>query len=208
MTKILRHQDPTKNTSLTIEIPSCPLNIYLSSLIFSAFKKTDNVPALSTLLNRKVKNMKKVTTLSLALLTSALLSTHVSAGLAGSGVKSKSEHILSCTNGNFKGELKYIRYEDSKEVAYHPTDYRITRSNGQSGGNKANINTAATWVDASNKQRNVSHNSPDSMKQDGQWHVTNGSLYTTNPGTYRAYSAKFIFDKSGSDPSCTAYAYH
>lgn len=141
----------------------------------------------------------KVKILSLALLTSALFSTHASAALT--------THTLSCKSGKFKGELKYNRFEDSREVVYHLDSYKITRSNGQKGGNKANINTAAGWVQG-NKLKTKTNKSPDSMKQDGKWNHRYAQLATTKPGTRREFKVEFIFDKSGPDPRCTAVAYH
>lgn len=109
---------------------------------------------------------------------------------------------VSCENGNFKGEAQvtYSRGDISLFAGIY--QYRITRSNGQSGGNKANINIEAVGrygnMDTSEKAR-----SPDSMRQDGNWHSLDiSAVATSQPGTMAYFEVEFVFDRSGSDPSC------
>ena len=102
---------------------------------------------------------------------------------------------FSCTAGNFKGEVwGYVsQVPNSPTKVFHLSEYRITKYNGQSGGNKANINVSTVGY---------SKNSPDSMIQDGTWRHLG---YIGNVRNYNgALNVQFVFDKSGSDPRCTA----
>jgi hypothetical protein len=75
--------------------------------------------------------------------------------------------------------------------------YKITRKNGQSGGNKANVNmTYANTAGSGSKEIK----SPDSMKQDGQWHNYVVSYHA--PWAATQVRVGFVFDKSGNDPKC------
>ena len=134
---------------------------------------------------------------ALALLTSAFFSTDVFAAVS-------SDHYLTCSSGNFKGEISYRKTVDTNKTTFTTRAYRITKSNGQRGGNKANINVSTNY-----RLYNVIHgeqtkNSPDSMKQDGNWHSYIRDVSIPKPSSRNRFSVKFIFDKSGSDPSCTA----
>lgn len=107
----------------------------------------------------------------------------------------------SCSSGNFTGEYKghYFDYGSSKSV--YVKQYKITKRNGQSGGNKANVNTTiANYMGSGSK----TFKSPDSMKQDGNWHDLNVSYHA--PWASTQVLVEFIFDKSGSDPRCDARA--
>lgn len=109
---------------------------------------------------------------------------------------------LSCSSGNFTGVVEGVmgnHFQVGKWV--HTTRYKITRSNGQSGGNKANINLYAA------KSPNYGEgkaSSPDSMKQDGNWHDLNLTRQNMGVGSAEVeLYYEFIFDKSGSDPRCS-----
>jgi len=157
--------------------------------------------------------MMKVKTLSLALLTSALFSTNVSALPSGFSAKpifipaKETSQIISCETGNFKGEAKYITKVNSYNTYHTISEYRITKYKNQQGGNKANINSSAIWVEGS-RLKGDSKKSADRMKQDGKWHSLNQTVTSPTKGTYRReFSVQFIFDKSGPDPRCSASVY-
>ncbi|WP_415773513.1 hypothetical protein [Pseudomonas sp. LB3P38] len=103
---------------------------------------------------------------------------------------------IAASVDNFKGEVTYSYWWDNDGGRFnlHTSQYRITKFNGQSGGNKANLNlflmSGELWGNAS----------PDAMWQDGDWHsyVRGGSVLAL-PTVY--VIAEFIFDKSGNDPS-------
>ncbi|MFS2199815.1 hypothetical protein ACCD00_14955 [Pseudomonas sp. Pseusp3] len=112
---------------------------------------------------------------------------------------SKPFHV-SCSTGNFTGEAKghYFNYGSSKSV--YLKEYRITKHNGQSGGNKANVNlVVANFNGGGSKEVK----SPDRMKQDGQWNAQDLSVMHA-PWSSAQIRVEFIFDKSGSDPRCTS----
>jgi hypothetical protein len=106
---------------------------------------------------------------------------------------------ISCTSGNFEGRARVTIEHGSLSSTARVDQYQIFRRNGQGGGNKANVdlriqNSAATspWSF-----------SPDSMKQDGGIYPV--SLFAAVPKAGAATaSVEFVFDKSGSDPRCTA----
>jgi len=125
----------------------------------------------------------------------------------------------SCTTGNFKGEVEtttqFTPGGNGGEWKTTVNRYRITRLNGQSGGNKANVDLSfgVNRVGFGNLV-NRAANSPDAMIQDGQWHTLNTSgtiqdvplLHNRSGNIYDPLEAsiavKFTFDKSGADPSC------
>ena len=79
--------------------------------------------------------------------------------------------------------------------------YRITKSNGQKGGNKANLDLSI--VEAGNNSAETK--SPDSMKQDGQLNFTDVSATvraTQGVAPSVLLRAIFTFDKAGPDPWC------
>ncbi|WP_426624437.1 hypothetical protein ACPPVW_18825 [Leifsonia sp. McL0607] len=129
----------------------------------------------------------------------------------------------SCTNGDFKGEADLTTtFTPSGEGGDWTTtvdSYRITRSNGQAGGNKANVNLFF-WVERGGVGPEVQKSvwSADAMIQDGAWHNLgiSGTIANVPIQLKPLYSSsgyavlsgvaevKFVFDKSGSDPSCVA----
>ena len=119
------------------------------------------------------------------------------------GVGQSKTFSLSCKSGNFTGIVEGVvgnHYQAGKWV--HTTRYKITRSNGQKGGNKANINLYAGK--APHFVGDGGSKSPDSMKQDGNWH--NITLQRGNMGLGASLKGEayfqFVFDKSLADPDC------
>lgn len=103
---------------------------------------------------------------------------------------------LTVNKDNFRGEvtLSYWWDNDGQRFNFRTSQYRITRLNGQDGGNKANLNLfvigAGFWE----------HASPDAMWQDGVWHSYERGGWIWSPG-FALILATFIFDKKGEDPS-------
>lgn len=95
---------------------------------------------------------------------------------------------VSCSRDNFIGEAK-MEFNDNYLAI---TEYRITRINGQKGGDKANVNLIV----------DQNYYSPDAMIQDGQWHKYWGSVLKSPT---RGDAVQFIFDQSGWDVDCHAY---
>lgn len=115
--------------------------------------------------------------------------------------------VVSCTNGNFKGEAE-VRVDRNATTGAFGVDvlkYRITRSNGQGGGSKANVNLSGYYYVDSKKHTSDSKSS-DSMKQDGAWHALSLRVVGTPRPDRNATGSnvQFVFDKSGSDPKCDA----
>ncbi|HEX5753727.1 MAG TPA: hypothetical protein VFZ09_46490 [Archangium sp.] len=125
----------------------------------------------------------------------------------------------SCTVGNFKGEMEvtttFTPRGSGGDWTTTVNRYRITRLNGQSGGNKANVDLSfyVNRVGLGPLVRKDAY-SPDAMIQDGQWHDLGLSgtiqdvplLYSRSATSYDPLQSsvfvKFTFDKSGGDPSC------
>ena len=83
-------------------------------------------------------------------------------------------------------------------------DYKITKLNGQSGGNKANLNMGHSKVPMLGWENQIKSN--DDLKQDGQWHQLSKILAKYFNGRDNIeVGFEFIFDKSGADPSCNVY---
>ncbi|KIH85779.1 hypothetical protein [Pseudomonas batumici] len=117
---------------------------------------------------------------------------------------------FSCSVGPFRGELEArVVFASAGSTAYFDVStvrYRIVRSGGQSGGNKANVNF---HLDTLNKQGVVRasdpYRSPDAMRQDGSWHLldVNRIVRTDYQG---AVTFEFVFDRSvASDTRCAAH---
>ncbi|NWB95341.1 hypothetical protein HX882_05470 [Pseudomonas gingeri] len=117
---------------------------------------------------------------------------------------------FSCSVGRFRGELEArVVFASAGNTAYFDVSavrYRIVRSSGQSGGNKANVNF---HLDTLNKQGVVRasdpYRSPDTMRQDGSWHLldVNRIVRTDYQG---AVTFEFVFDRSvASDTRCAAH---
>ncbi|CAD5202697.1 hypothetical protein [Pseudomonas sp. FEN] len=117
---------------------------------------------------------------------------------------------FSCSVGRFRGELEArVVFASAGSTAYFDVSavrYRIVRSGGQGGGNKANINF---HLDTLNKQGVVRasdpYRSPDTLRQDGSWHLldVNRIVRTDHQG---AVTFEFVFDRSvASDTRCAAH---
>ena len=117
---------------------------------------------------------------------------------------------FSCSVGRFRGELEArVVFASAGNTAYFDVStvrYRIVRSSGQSGGNKANVNV---HLDTLNKQGVVRasdpYRSPDAMRQDGSWHLldVNRIVRTDYQG---AVTFEFVFDRSvAGDTRCAAH---
>lgn len=106
----------------------------------------------------------------------------------------------SCTAGNFTGLAGGTTWVDAAQNTVIQTSwYKITRSNNQSGGNKANLKTR--FVNLTSGIGYAGAFSGDNLIQDGVRHdisLANFSLHT--PGI--KIISEFIFDKSGGDPRC------
>ncbi len=122
---------------------------------------------------------------------------------------SRSDYF-SCSVGRFRGELEArVVFASAGNTAYFDVSsvrYRIVRSSGQGGGNKANINF---HLDTLNKQgvarASDPYRSPDVLRQDGSWHLldVNRIVRTDYQG---AVTFEFVFDRSvGNDTRCAAH---
>lgn len=124
---------------------------------------------------------------------------------ATNSIAASTTAVTSCSNGKFFGEVEYSVSRDYASGGFGVTvsKYRITRSAGQSGGNKANVKLDGYFYINSTKN-DVKHHSPDSMKQDGQWHALalNIGGIPRPASNSKGASVEFVFDKSGSDPKC------
>ena len=123
------------------------------------------------------------------------LSTGMMSSVNASTSNGNTQNIrLSCSAGNFRGEVTgYVKYSNQDSSKYFIIEkYRITKLNGQKGGNKANINTTT---------ERYSKKSPDSMNQNGEWHDLHHNGFVNSYNV--PLTVEFIFDKSGSDPRCT-----
>lgn len=114
--------------------------------------------------------------------------------------------IYTCTKGNFRGEVE-VSYGLETRPGYYGTQfamrthrYRIIKSNGQQGGNKANINIGARTNQHSGSW--MTARSPDSMIQNGQWYDLNITSWREHTAPYYFSEIEFVFDKSGKDPKC------
>lgn len=107
---------------------------------------------------------------------------------------------LSCENGNFEGEV-ILTYAS---IGYLTANtYKIKKSNGQQGGNKANINIKI--LDLTSGYKHAEFKSPDRMLQNNTWQSLDmqGPVLRDRP---LVVVAEFIFDKTGGDPKCEARA--
>ncbi|SEI23042.1 hypothetical protein NLK61_23295 [Pseudomonas fuscovaginae UPB0736] len=117
---------------------------------------------------------------------------------------------FSCSVGRFRGELESrVAFAAAGGSAYFDVSavrYRIVRSGGQGGGDKANINFHLDTVNRQGVVRgNDVYSSPDSLKQDGNWHLLdiNRIVRTDYQG---AVTFEFIFDRSkAADSRCAAH---
>lgn len=106
--------------------------------------------------------------------------------------------ILTAINGNFKGELEVEWWWSTGLFYCYSHRYRITRSNGQQGGNKANLEF--NFASNPNGQR-FETKSGDNMNQTGIWlPYSQGGWIGSPAGDRVIVFAKFTFDKSGTDP--------
>ena len=118
----------------------------------------------------------------------------------------KGPKIYTCKKGNFTGEteLGYAREILSNgQTAFvmRTYGYRITKSNDQQGGNKANIKIR------SRVNQHGGHwargESPDSLVQNGNWYTDRGAeSHDMRQAAHYFGQIEFVFDKSGADPKC------
>lgn len=113
---------------------------------------------------------------------------------------------VSCTAGGMTGEARLSLSTDGNRWVTTVDSYRIT-DNGRSKGN------VDAWVLGRNFVGQITlderTDSRDAMIQDGAWHalgttVDVSALPWGSISQYSGTGVKFIFDKSGSDPRCTA----
>ncbi|TWX35598.1 hypothetical protein ES689_13550 [Frigoribacterium sp. ACAM 257] len=126
---------------------------------------------------------------------------------------------LACTNGNFRGEAQVtasLEYSGGQANWTTTVDrYRITRSNGQSRGDKANIDLEfVVKAGVLSNLKTASANSSDAMRQDGSWHDLGLGKTMSNAPLQHPYPSeplsamvdvRFTFDKSNGDPSCRSW---
>lgn len=132
----------------------------------------------------------------LALLTSALFSTQAFAA---------KEYIAWCSNGNFLGQVAYNKIVTNDATFFKVYNYKITRKNGQKGGNKANINISASAIMNNGSRAGKTYRSPDNRKQDNQWRSMDAQFAIAGrPQNIRSFTldVEFVFDKKGKDPKC------
>lgn len=119
------------------------------------------------------------------------------------GVGQQKPFSLTCKSGNFIGVVEGVvgrHFYAGKYV--HTKRYKITRYNGQSGGNKANVNLSAGRSPNWSAHGTTSY-SPDRMIQDGKWHDLHLVRQNLAVGDAQVeVDYQFIFDKSGTDPRC------
>lgn len=107
---------------------------------------------------------------------------------------------LTVTSGNFRGELTFQYWWSATHFYFKTSQYRITRSNGQSGGNKANVN-----IVIDNSAGQWRNKSPDALWQDGEWHSYVRETDLRVWDKWATVYVTFIFDKGGDDPRGTTY---
>lgn len=109
---------------------------------------------------------------------------------------------LTCRVGNFIGVVEGTAGDHFQIGKWVQTKrYKITRINGQSGGNKANVNLNAGK--APSFRRGNMANSPDRMIQDGNWHdLSLSRMLFAERNAKVETSYEFVFDRSGRDPRC------
>mgnify|MGYP001041812262 CR=1 FL=1 len=107
---------------------------------------------------------------------------------------------LSCSKDGFRGEARghYYNYGQNGRSVY-VDQYRIL--NADPDRNKANVNTTIANASGGGSK---SFKSPDSMKQDGQWHDLGDFWHSPWPATQ--VRVEFVFDKKGGDPRCDGWA--
>jgi hypothetical protein len=139
-----------------------------------------------------------------AIVTAGLL---VPMFFAGGSMAAAYTTTVSCNNGKFWGSAE-VRVDRNNVTGAYGVDvlkYKIHRSSGQSGGNKANVNLKGYYYVNSKEHKTQSHSS-DNMKQDGAWHDLRLRVVGTPRPNRNATGShvEFVFDKKGTDPKCTA----
>lgn len=114
-----------------------------------------------------------------------------------------SEWSTSCSNGDFKGTVGGTYWSDSaRNTVVQTSWYMITRSNGQDGGNKANLNTKFQDMNTGNSYDGAK--SGDNLMQDNVRHdISLTNMAIASPRVLLRH--EFIFDKSGGDPKCNVF---
>ncbi|NWA05891.1 hypothetical protein [Pseudomonas gingeri] len=110
--------------------------------------------------------------------------------------------IYSCALGGYKGELevryKYVPVQNYYNFYVESVRYRISPDDGR---NRANINVQIGKSDTNGTSYSSWTKSPDSMRQDAQWHDyhTEKNWPTNRQGIY---AIEFIFDTPIHDIKC------
>lgn len=113
---------------------------------------------------------------------------------------------VSCSAGGMTGEARLTLASDGTRWRTTVDSYRIT-ANGRSKGNINPYLSGRNFVGQVTLDRK--EHSRDAMVQDGQWHdlgltLAQSSLPWSSISQTSSTGTEFVFDKSGSDPRCTA----
>ncbi|MGK9148432.1 hypothetical protein KXS11_12470 [Plantibacter flavus] len=147
--------------------------------------------------------MKKPLAIIAGIVAVASLALAAPTAASATETRARETRTISCSTGNFNGQAKVVLDSRPEGVWVTVKEYKITRQNGQSGGNKANVNVAVR----SGAYETGWFKSADSMIQDGRWHSGGPTAGLSNYNGVEVGYVQFIFDKSGSDPRCTASTY-
>lgn len=114
-----------------------------------------------------------------------------------------SDWSASCSNGDFKGTVGGTYWSDSaRNTVVQTSWYKITRSNGQGGGNKANLNTKLQDLN-SGLSYDGAKSGDNLMQDDVQHDISLENMSLSSPRVLVQH--QFVFDKSGSDPKCNVF---
>lgn len=111
--------------------------------------------------------------------------------------------ILEVNNGNFNGQARLETKWDGNVLSSRVAAYKFTRKNGQSGGNKANLDFHVVGYHRDKTDYSLWKNSPDNLRQDGEWHDLDTGILTQpwwGNSERIDVELEFTFDKSGGDP--------
>lgn len=119
--------------------------------------------------------------------------------------RSSRSRLYSCTKGNFTGEVEIswgsqVDALGRRIFVMQTHRYRITKQNGQQGGNKANLNIGTRTNQHSGHW--TMGRSPDNLVQNGQWYDLVVTSRDSRPAPAYFSDIEFVFDKSGTDPKC------
>lgn len=152
--------------------------------------------------------MRKSLVLTTALLASGSVLAAPLAAWSSPQPRETGGRTVKCEVANFRGEAEVSWEIRGDHLSTSVDSYRITRLNGQSGGNKANLNHRITGKDYSGWAFEDSWaSSSDSMQQDGLWHTlgqTRNRDVSDDPTLFA--QVEFVFDRTGPDPKCRVSA--